>query len=143
MAALVWLVAGILLAAIEVATGDFFLLMLAGGALAAAGFAGFAGDQHVAQALVFGVVSIGLVVGVRPQLLRRVRRGEITATNASALVGKEAIVLQRIDGGLGQVKLSGEVWTARSYDDGQALEVGRTVRVMEIDGATAVVWGGV
>jgi len=92
---------------------------------------------------VFGVVSIGLVVGVRPQLLRRVRRGEITATNASALVGKEATVLQRIDGGLGQVKLSGEVWTARSYDDGQALEVGRTVRVMEIDGATAVVWGGV
>ncbi len=142
MAALLWLIAGILLAAAEVATGDFFLLMLAGGALSAAAVAAIATDQHVVQAIVFAVVSVGLVVGVRPPLLRRVRRSPALATNASALVGQQATVLQQVGAGIGQVKLSGEVWTARAYDDSQVLEPGRTVTVMEIDGATAVVWGG-
>lgn len=139
MAALIWLVAGILLAAAEVATGDFFLLMLSGGALAAAGFAGITGGPVWLDAVVFAVVSIGLVAGVRPALLRRVRQGEILPMNAAALLGKRATVLQRVDARGGQVKLGGEVWTARSHVSSDVFEPGRTVIVLEIDGATAVI----
>lgn len=141
MAALLWLVGGVLLAAAEVATGDFFLLMLAGGALAAAGYAVVGDEQYVLQAVVFAVVSVGLVVGVRPPLLRKVRQGELVPMNADALIGKKATVVQAVGHDGGQVKLSGEVWSARAYDPSQTLELGRTVTVMEIDGATAVVWG--
>jgi len=139
VAALIWLVAGILLAAAEVATGDFFLLMLSGGALAAAGFAGVTGGPVWLDAVVFAVVSIGLVAGVRPPLLRKVRRGAILPTNVDALLGSKATVLERVDGHGGQVKLAGEVWSARAYDDTRVLEPGRTVIVLEINGATAVV----
>ena len=139
MAALIWLVVGILLAAAEVATGDFFLLMLGGGALAAAGFAGVTDGPVWLDAIVFAVVSVGLVVGVRPPLLRRVRRGPALPTNVDALLGKQATVLERVDHHGGQVKLSGEVWSARAYDQTQVLEPGRTVIVLEINGATAVV----
>jgi membrane protein implicated in regulation of membrane protease activity len=139
VAALIWLVAGILLAAAEVATGDFFLLMLSGGALVTAGFAGVTGGPVWLDAVVFAVVSVGLVAGVRPPLLRKVRQGAVLPTNVAALLGKKATVLERVDGHGGQVKLSGEVWSARAYDDTQVLEPGRTVIVLEINGATAVV----
>lgn len=140
MAAILWLVAGILLAAVEVATGDFFLLMLAGGALSAAGVSVFLGEAYVLQAVVFALVSVGLVAGARPALLRKVRSGELVATGSDALVGQEATVVAEVADHTGQVKLAGEVWSARAYDPTQTLEVGRTVQVMEIDGATAVVW---
>ncbi len=139
MAALVWLVVGILLAATEVATGDFFLLMLSGGALAAAGFAGVTDGPVWLDAIVFAVVSVGLVAGVRPPLLRKVRRGVGLTTNVDALLGKKATVLERVDHHGGQVKLSGEVWSARAINEAQVLEPGRTVIVLEINGATAVV----
>lgn len=139
MAALIWLVAGILLAAAEVATGDFFLLMLGGGALAAAGFAGVTDGPVWLDAIVFAVVSVGLVVGVRPPLLRRVRGAPGLLTNVDALLGQKATVLELVDHHGGQVKLSGEVWSARAYDETQVLEPGRTVIVLEINGATAVV----
>jgi membrane protein implicated in regulation of membrane protease activity len=139
VAALIWLVAGILLAAAEVATGDFFLLMLSGGALATAGFAGITGGPVWLDAVVFAIVSIGLVVGVRPSLLRKVRRGAVLPTNTAALLGKKATVLARVDAHGGQVKLGGEVWSARPHADSQVFELGRTVIVVEIDGATAVI----
>ena len=50
-------------------------------------------------------------------------------------------MVSRVDAHQGQVKLAGEVWSARSYDETQVLEPGRWVTVMDISGATAVVWG--
>lgn len=139
MVAIIWLVAGLLLAAAEVATGDFFLLMLSGGALATAGFAGVVDVPVWLDAVVFAVVSVGLVVGVRPPLLRKVRGGTAVPTNTAALLGKKATVLQRVDADGGQVKLDGEVWTARSHVDSEVFEPGRAVIVLQIDGATAVI----
>lgn len=143
MGVLVWFVAAALLAAGETLAGDFFLLMLAGGALAAGGVSLLAGDAYLLQAVVFAVVSIGLVVGARPTLRRRMGVGQIASTGTAALVGKQATVLELTSAHGGQVKLSGEVWTARSMDESVVLEPGRVVTVMEIDGATAVVWDGV
>ncbi|WP_127783075.1 NfeD family protein [Rhodococcus sp. X156] len=139
MAAVIWLIAGIALAAAEVATGDFFLLMLAGGALAAAGVTAVTDAPLWVDGIVFAVVSVGLVAGVRPSLLRRVRRGPALTTNVDALVGSRATVLERVDPHGGLVKLAGDTWTARTSDGSQVLEPGQTVLVLEIDGATAVV----
>lgn len=142
MAALIWLVAGVLLAAAEALTGDFFLLMLAGGALSAAGVSAVTDFPVWVDAIVFAVVSLGLLVGVRPMLLRRYANSPAIATGVEALPGKQALVLEEVGMHTGQVKLNGEVWTARPLDTTEVYEPGTTVTVMEIDGATAVVWRG-
>ncbi|OAK54880.1 NfeD family protein [Rhodococcoides kyotonense] len=142
MAAIIWLIAGVVLAAAEALTGDFFLLMLAGGALATAGVSAVTDFPVWAGALVFGVVSLALVLGVRPILLRKFAKPPLLPTNAAALTGKSALVLEQVSAHEGQIKLAGEVWTARPLDETEVYAPGTTVTVMEIDGATAVVWRG-
>ena len=142
MAALIWLVAGVLLASAEALTGDFFLLMLAGGALATAGVSAVTDFPLWLDAVVFGVLSVALLVGVRPVLLRRFSSAAPVATNAAALSGKHALVLELVGEHGGRVKLDGEIWTARPLDAADVYEPGTTVTVLEIDGATAVVWKG-
>ena len=139
-AALIWLVFAVGLAAAEALTGDMFLLMLSGGALAAAGSNWLLGLPLWVDGLVFLVVSVLLLGGVRPILRRRLARGTGLPEPVKALEGKHALVLDRVDQNRGQVKLDGEVWTARSYTDDDVYQPGEQVTVMHIDGATAVVW---
>jgi membrane protein implicated in regulation of membrane protease activity len=141
MAALVWLIVGLLLIAAEVLTADLTLAMLGVAALAAAGAAAF-DVPLLAQGAAFATVAIGLVTLARPVLRKKLHAGHHVKTNVDALVGSRAIVVSTVDAHTGQVKLAGEVWSARSYDETQVLEPGRSVTVMEISGATAVVWGG-
>jgi membrane protein implicated in regulation of membrane protease activity len=141
MVALIWLIAGLLLIAAEVITADLTLVMLGVAALAAAGAAAF-GAPVLVQGAAFAAVAIGLVTLARPVLRKKLHGGHHTKTNVDALVGSKAIVVSTVDAYKGQVKLAGEVWSARSYDETQVLEPGRSVTVMEISGATAVVWGG-
>ena len=140
---LIWLIAALALAGAEVLTGDLFLLMLGGGALAAAGSSWLFDWPIWADGVVFGVVSILLLVLVRPTLRRRLTSGEGLPEPAKALEGKSALVLDRIARHEGQVKLDGEVWTARPFNDNDVYEPGEHVTVMRIDGATAVVWKNV
>ncbi|MFF0490502.1 NfeD family protein [Nocardia sp. NPDC003482] len=142
MAAIVWLVAGILLAAAEMLTGDFTLLMLGGAALVTAGVAGVAHTSLLIDAVVFGVSALGLILLVRPMLLRRFATPPPTLTNVHALPGKTAKVLETIDGDQGRVKIDGEVWSARPFDPTEVYPAGETVYIMKIDGAHAVVWKG-
>ena len=138
--ALIWLIVGVLLIAAEVLTADLTLAMLGVAALAAAGTAAFDAPVLV-QVVVFGVVAIGLVTLARPVLRRRLHGGVAhTKTNVEALVGNKAIVVSTVDAHGGQVKLAGEIWSAKAYDETQQLEPGRSVTVIEISGATAVVW---
>ncbi|PTR27619.1 membrane protein implicated in regulation of membrane protease activity [Rhodococcus sp. OK519] len=134
--------AGALLAAAEAVTGGFFLLMLAGGALATAAITAVTDFPVWIDAVVFGVVSLALVVGIRPAMLRRFGVPPAVPTNIAALSGKQALVLQEVGANAGQVKLDGDVWTARPLDVTEVYLPGTTVTVMEIDGATAVVWRG-
>jgi membrane protein implicated in regulation of membrane protease activity len=62
-------------------------------------------------------------------------------TGAAALIGRSAIVLERIanDEGVGAVRIDGEVWTARAYDEDEVIAAGAKVQVVEIRGATALV----
>jgi membrane protein implicated in regulation of membrane protease activity len=138
-AALIWLVVGLALAGAEALTGDLFLLMLGGGALAAAGSAAVFDWPIWADGVVFLVVSVLLLVLVRPALRKRFS-GPPLESGMEALEGKSALVLDRISQHEGQVKLEGEVWTARPLNDHDVYESGDQVTVMRIDGATAVVW---
>ncbi len=122
--------------------GEFFLLMLAGGALVTAGFSAATDFPVWVDAIVFGVVSLALVLGVRPALLRRFDKPPLKLMNTAALPGKQALVLEEVAAHSGQVKLDGDVWTARPLDVTEVYPPGTTVTVMEIDGATAVVWRG-
>jgi membrane protein implicated in regulation of membrane protease activity len=143
MPAWIWLVATLGLAGAEALTGDLFLLMLSGGALAAAG-ASFAFDWPIwADGAVFLAVSVLLLVLVRPALRRRMESGTGLLDPAKALEGKHARVLSQVSQHDGQVKLDGEVWTARPLNDNDVFEPGDQVTVVHIDGATAVVYRGI
>ncbi|MFC4128821.1 NfeD family protein [Nocardia rhizosphaerae] len=142
MAAIVWLIAGIVLAAAEMLTGDLTLLMLGVAALGTAGLTAAFDLPLWGDALVFGAVSGVLFLGVRPVLRRRFGTPPPLPTNVDALTGKSALVLEDVAEHSGQVKLGGEIWTARPLDPGDVYEAGVTVYVMKIDGATAVVWKG-
>jgi membrane protein implicated in regulation of membrane protease activity len=135
---LIWLIAALALAGAEALTGDMFLLMLGGGALAAAGSSLVFDDLWVHGA-VFLVVSILLLVLVRPALKRQFLSGKGLPEPVKALEGKSALVLDRVARHEGQVKLDGEIWTARPYNDDDIYEPGDHVTVVHIDGATAVV----
>jgi len=89
---------------------------------------------------VFLVVSVLLLVLVRPAIKRRLTSGKGMLDPVKALEGKSALVLDRVARHEGQVKLDGEVWTARPLNDDDIYEPGDHVTVMHIDGATAVVW---
>lgn len=137
---LIWLILAIVLAGAEALTGDMFLLMLSGGALAATGTSWLFDWPIWADGVVFLLVSVLLLGVVRPVLRRRFHSGVGLPEPAKALEGKSALVLDRVARHVGQVKLEGEVWTARPLDDNDVYEPGDQVTVMRIDGATAVVW---
>jgi membrane protein implicated in regulation of membrane protease activity len=138
-AAVIWLIVAFGLAGAEALTGDMSLLMLSGGALAAAGSSWL--DVPIwADGAVFLAVSVLLLVLVRPGLRRRLTPSQSLPTGMKALEGKNALVLDRVARDEGQVKVDGQVWTARPLNDGDVFEPGELVTVMNIDGATAVVW---
>ena len=82
---------------------------------------------------------------LRPLARSHKRQPALSRTGTAALVGKHAMVLERIanDEGVGCVRLDGEVWTARAYDEDDVIEQGKRVQVIEIRGATALVERGV
>jgi membrane protein implicated in regulation of membrane protease activity len=84
-------------------------------------------------------VSLASLLVLRPVARRHLRTPAQLRTGTAALVGRQAVVLERVDRDGGQVKLAGEVWSARSYDDDDEFEAGTRVEVMQIDGATALV----
>ncbi|MGW2289487.1 NfeD family protein [Streptomyces phaeochromogenes] len=112
--------------------------MLAVGAVAGAVTAGLGGGV-VLQVVVFAVVSVALIAVVRPVATRHRSQRPQLATGIDALKGKQALVLERVDGSGGRIKLAGEVWSARALDTGRAYEAGEEVDVVEIEGATAIV----
>lgn len=112
--------------------------MFAVGAVAAAVVAGL-GFGAVAQVLVFIVVSVALIAVVRPIATRHAKQSPRLATGIDALKGKQAVVLERVDGSGGRIKLAGEIWSARALDTDRAYDVGQEVDVVDIEGATAIV----
>jgi membrane protein implicated in regulation of membrane protease activity len=137
---LIWLIAAVVFAVGEIATLGFFLAPFAGGALVAAvASAGGAGD-FISWAL-FLVISVVLLGALRPLARSHRRQPALMRTGTAALVGRKATVLERIanDENSGCIRLEGETWTARAYDEDTVFEPGARVHVIEIRGATALV----
>lgn len=138
--AVIWLIVGLALVLAEVLSGEFVLLMLGGGALAAAGAVAL-GAGPLAGVVTFALASTVLVFAVRPALRRRLEQSiDDGRMHHRALEGGEAVVVSRIDGGgSGRVKIRGDLWSARAVHEDDVIEQGATVIVVEISGATAVV----
>ncbi len=138
---ILWLIAACLLGLGEMHSGGLYLLPFAVGAALAATVS-ILGVATGLTIVVF-VLTSGIVVGaLRPVARRHRRLPPPIRTGAAAIVGKRAMVLERIanDEGVGCVRVEGgEVWTARSYDDDEVIEAGDRVEVVEIRGATALV----
>ena len=137
---LVWVLAAVALGVGEIVTpGLFFLGPVALAALAAALTAALGGELWLDTA-VFAVGSFASLGLLRPLVRAHVRMPHELRTGVAALEGSRAVVLQRVDGMGGRVRIGGEEWSARAYMPDEAFEPGTQVEVMEIEGATALVY---
>ncbi|MGW2354357.1 NfeD family protein [Actinacidiphila glaucinigra] len=139
MAWFVWLLAAGVRGAAEFFTLTLVLGLLAGAALVAAVVAGV-GIGVAGRLVAFGVAAAAGLVLVRPVALRHMAQQPHTQEGSDALIGKRAEVMQEVTATRGLIKLSGEDWSARALDESLVIPVGALVDVMEIEGATALVY---
>jgi membrane protein implicated in regulation of membrane protease activity len=136
----IWAILSVLLAVGELFTpGLFFLGPIALAALAATVVAAVGGGLLV-QVIVFGAGSLAAVGLLRPLARKHLTMPHAIRTGAAALEGAKATVLQRVDSRGGRVKIGGEEWSARSYMPDEEFDVGTEVEVVQIQGATALVY---
>jgi membrane protein implicated in regulation of membrane protease activity len=134
----IWVIVAAVLAGGEMLTVSLFLgpVALAAGVTA---IVAAAGGGTIAQLLVFVIASLATLALVRPIAQRHLRTPAHVRTGTAALIGAGAVVTERIDATGGRVRLAGEIWSARAYDDGRVFEPGTRVSVLQIEGATALV----
>ena len=143
MEAVLWIVLGVLLAIAEAFTVSFLIIFFAVGALAAGGAAAL-GAPFLLQVVVFTVVS-GLSVGaVRPMITRRLRQEELESGEPQfglqGVEGTKGTVLEEVGADHGLIKIDGELWQARAFDHTDKYMPGERIRVIKLEGATAIVW---
>ncbi|MFI8307581.1 NfeD family protein [Streptomyces sp. NPDC085927] len=136
---LIWLIVAAVLAVAEIFTLTAALGMLSAAALVTAGGAAL-GLSPPLQFLVFAVVATVTVLFVRPLAVRHVLQPQTARFGIDALVGRAAYVISEVSGLGGRVRIDGEEWTARAYDETLVIPPGKTVDVIEISGTTAFVY---
>ena len=134
-----WLITAVVLGVAEYATLTLAFGLLAAAALVAAVVAGMGGPL-LAQVLAFAITAAVGLVFVRPIARRQMTNTPLVREGSYALIGKKAVVVEEVTGTQGLIKLSGEVWSARALDEDQVIPAGTPVDVMEIEGATAIVY---
>jgi membrane protein implicated in regulation of membrane protease activity len=136
-----WLAIAAVLGLAELASLDFTLLMLAAGAITAAGVGAFFPHLLWLQIVIGLITSAAMLAAIRPLLVRKLHHGGELKTGSQHVIGRTGVVVKEIhpDGG-GSVNLGGDLWTARPYDEVSTIPPGTRVEVMLIDGATAVVY---
>jgi membrane protein implicated in regulation of membrane protease activity len=135
---IVWLVLAALLGVAEIMTTTLAFGLLAVAAVAAA-IVGAVGLGLPFQLAAFAVAAGAGLGVVRPLAMRHIRQPPVLRTGTSALVGRSATVIEEVTVLTGRVRIGGEVWSARSYDEAQVIPVGSTVDVFAIEGASALV----
>jgi len=134
----IWRVAAAALGAAEMLTTTLALGLMAVGALAAA-LTEAAGGDPLLQLAVFVAVSLAGIVLIRPVALRRLQRRSTLRTGTAALVGQTGYVLADVTPHAGRIRIGGEEWSARPYDESSVIAAGSTVDILQIKGATALV----
>lgn len=135
----IWIILAVVLGVAEIFTLTTALGLLAGAALLTAAGAAI-GLPIPLQLLLFTLSSVAGLVVIRPIALRHVRQPQLQRFGVDALVGKPAYVVQEVTGRDGRIRLGGEEWSARAYDETLVIPAGATVDVIEIEGATALVY---
>jgi membrane protein implicated in regulation of membrane protease activity len=133
-----WLALAILLGVAELFSLGLVLLMLAGGALVGM-LVALLGLPVAVQVIAAVAASVGMLALVRPSVVRRLHTGPELTLGHAALVGKQAVVVSEVSADAGQVRINGELWTARPYDETRIIPQGARVDVLQIKGATALV----
>lgn len=134
----VWIIAAAVLGVAELLTTTLALGLVAVGALAAALTSALGGNAGF-QLAAFVVVSLAGIVLIRPLGLRRLRRRPALRTGTAALVGQTGYVLADVTPHTGRIRIGGEEWSARPFDEVSVIPSGSTVDVLQIKGATALV----
>ena len=134
----IWLVAAVVLGVAEMLTTTLALGLIAVGALAAALTEAVSGSPLL-QVAVFVAVSLAGIVLIRPLALRRLQRRTTFRTGTAALVGQTGHVLAEVSPQAGLIRIGGEEWSARPYDETSVIPAGSVVDVLQIKGATALV----
>ena len=134
----IWLIAAAGLGVAEMLTTTLALGLVAVGALAAA-LTETVGGPPLLQLAVFVAVSLTGIVLIRPLALRRLKRRTTFPTGTAALVGQTGYVLADVSPHAGRIRIGGEEWSARPYDESSVIPAGSAVDVLQIKGATALV----
>ena len=137
---IVWLIVAAVLGVAELLTTTLAFGLIAVAALVAA----VVGAFHLSFALqlvAFAVAAGAGLIFVRPIALRHIKQPPVLRTGTAALVGRTAVVLEEVTDHSGRIRIDGEEWSSRNYvDDSPAIPVGAKVDVMQIKGATALVY---
>lgn len=134
-----WLIAAVVLGVLELLSTDLILLMLAGGALVGMVVA-LTGGPFVLQMLVGLVVAVSLLALVRPSMVKRLHAGPDLKIGPEALIGKRGLVIEPVESAVpGRVKIGGEIWSAKPFDEDDRLEAGDSVDIVAIRGGIALV----
>lgn len=136
---LIWLVLAVALGVAEIFTLTAALGVLGAAALVPAVLAAFGAPLPI-QLVMYGVAATLGVVLVRPVALRHMHTPQLERFGVDALVGKHAYVLREVTDRDGLVRIDGEEWTARTFDESTVIPVGAAVDIMRISGTTAVVY---
>lgn len=136
----IWFSVALLLAIAEILSLDLVLIMLAIGALAGGITAAFVPSLWWLQILVAVVVSVLTLLLVRPTVMKRVHNLPGYRSSFASIVGKEGRVTEEVTAAGGAVKIDGQAWSARAYDDDMVIGPGTEVEVFELDGAVVVVY---
>ncbi|WP_432937255.1 NfeD family protein [Kribbella sp. CA-253562] len=139
MAWILWLIAAAGLGVAEFFTLAFGFGLIAAAAVVAAATAAL-GAPLLIQVLAFALASAAGLLVVRPIALRHMTQPSLTREGSDALIGRQAVVMKDVTGSDGLIKVSGEVWSARAFDETLVIPQGAQVDVMEIQGATAIVY---
>ena len=136
---LLWLIAAGLFAAGEIVSLDLVLLMFAGGAIGGMAVA-LLGGATVLQMVAFIAISGVLLALVRPIATKHLtQRTPLQLDGVDSLIGRTAKVTREIDSSSGRIRMGADEWSARTQHSGESFAVGDTVRILQVDGATAVV----
>lgn len=139
MAWIVWLIVAVVLGVFELMTTTLALGIIAVAALFGAVTGAFHLDLPIQVAAFVAASAAGLAF-VRPVAMRHVKQPPLLRTGAAAIVGKSAIVTEEVTGHSGRIKVGGEEWSSRAYDDTLIIPVGHKVDILQIEGATALVF---
>lgn len=140
MSWIIWLIVAAVLGVAELVTMTFAFGIIAVAAVVAAVVGAFHLDLGVQLAAFVAAAGAGLVF-IRPVAIRHLKQPPQLRTGAAALVGRSAIVLEEVNEHHGRVRIDGEEWTSRPYlDETLVIPVGARVDVMQIKGATALVY---